>query len=88
MAFVSIWFYVLFAVAGFVLQSVLPSNIRIIIYPVSFLVGVMTGYSSNYYALSLNIGMISRAAIGGYWYCVAVETILLVSGFVIGSYLV
>jgi len=82
-----IWLYIVFAISGFFFQSLLRGGFRLIIYPVSFILGLISAYQSNYYTLCLNIGMIVRATVGGYWYCVVLEGACLAIGLLIGLYL-
>ncbi len=84
MVLYGIWLYLIFALLGLFFQNFLHSGIRIVIYPLSFILGLVIGYNLNYYVLSFNLGMISRAVIGGYWHCVVVESLCLLSGIVIG----
>jgi hypothetical protein len=82
----SISLYVIFAAGGFFAQSILPSSKRFIVYPASFILGLVTGWQSNYFTLSLGAGMIGRAVAGGYWHCVVLEAVCLVTGILIGVY--
>lgn len=82
----SISLYVIFAAGGFFAQSIIPSGKRFIVYPASFIIGIVTGLQSNYFALSLAVGMIGRAVAGGYWHCVVLEAVCLVSGILVGVY--
>jgi len=78
--------YITLGGLGLIFQAILRGEIRIIIYPLSFILGLITGIHFNYYTLSFNVGMISRAAISGYWICALVETAALVAGFLVGFY--
>ena len=83
--FEDIIFYFMVFGAGFIFQSVLPGQIRmVLIYPLSLLLGILTIKLPNYFLLAFNVGMISRAAVGGYWMCVVLEAALLAGGLVIG----
>ncbi len=73
-------------VLGFAFQSILPGNIRMLIYPLSFMLGLITGMFSFYYLLAFNLGMISKAAVGRYWHCVFLEVMLLSLGLMIGIF--
>lgn len=78
--------YVIFAAGGFFIQSILPSDRRVIIYPAAFALGVVTGWQSNYYTLSVGVGMTSRAVAGGHWHCAVLESVLLIAGVLVGAY--
>jgi hypothetical protein len=78
--------YIIFVAGGFFIQSILPSGKRFIIYPASFALGVVAGWQSNYYTLSLGIGMISRAVVGGHWNCIVLEAASLAAGILVGAY--
>jgi len=82
----AIWIYGLFALCGFMLQTFLHGGIRIVIYPLSVLLGIFSGWTNSYYLIAFNLGMISRAALGQYWSCVAVEALCMISGFLIGFF--
>jgi hypothetical protein len=79
-----VWVVLLLAVIGFVFQSVLPSPYRFVIYPISLLLGIFTALEFNYYTIAFNLGMMGRAASGGYWHCVAMEAVAAVFGFIVG----
>jgi hypothetical protein len=81
-------------IAGLVFQSLLHGGRRIIVYPLSFFLGVAGGMAfgtafdvAAYYALSFGSGMAGRAALGGYWNCVAMEAGCLLGGLIVGVYL-
>jgi len=87
----SILLYVALALAGFIFQSLLRGGVRAVIYPLSFALGTMAGYYFGQYALyalSFNAGMISRAAVGGYWHCVLLEAVCLALGALGGFYFI
>lgn len=92
MEVVYILLYAILALAGFFLQNALHSGLRFVIYPLSFVLGILAGYYFSYpfgyCALSFNIGMIGRAVVGGYWLCVAVECMCLFVGVFVGIYLI
>jgi len=74
-------FLVIFA-AGFGFQAVLPGSIRmVLIYPLAFVLGLLTHTLNNFLFLTFALGMTTRAVVGGYWMCVALELICLVAGF-------
>lgn len=85
MVFEIILIYVVVFALGFVFQALLPGNIRmLLIYPLSFVLGILTIKLADYNPLAFNLGMISRAAVGSYWMCVLLEAALLVAGLVVG----
>jgi hypothetical protein len=81
-------FYLLALATGLLFQTMLPGYIRmILIYPLSFILGLTTMLFTNYLALAFGIGMISSALLRGYWVCGVLEIILLVVGVFV-SYLI
>lgn len=79
-----ILFYVASAAGGFIFQTILPGYIRmIVIYPLAFVLGLTTMVFSNFLILAFAIGMILRAVAGGYWFCVTLETIMLIAGIAV-----
>ena len=82
----AVWLYGFCFFAGLVFQSVLPSNVRILIYPLSAVLGFLSVRLPLYALLAFNIGMIGRAAVGKYWHCVALEAAAMLLGIVIGSF--
>ncbi len=89
MELATIWLYGLLALVGLFFQLLLHGGLRMIIYPLSLVLGAVAGYASpfRYHAISFNLGMIITAAIGGYWRCVIVESACLIAGFLVGIYL-
>lgn len=81
----TIWLYGGCFFAGLILQSLLPRNIRILVYPLSFVLGFIGANSQLYYLLAFNAGMISWPVIGKYWHCVAIETAALLLGIAAAS---
>ena len=81
-----VWLYGLCALTGFIFQSVLPSNVRIIVYPLSFVLGILAVRLPLYALLAFNVGMISWAAVGKYWHCVAIEAAALLLGIAVASF--
>ena len=79
-------FAVLVAAVGFIFQSILQSPYRIVIYPVSLVIGILLAVDFNYYLVSFNIGMIGRAASGGYWHCAVMEAAALAIGFLAAAW--
>jgi uncharacterized membrane protein YdfJ with MMPL/SSD domain len=87
----TILLYASLALVGFIFQSLLHGSVRLLVYPLSFVLGVVVGSNFSSYAvhaLSFNVGMVSRAAVGGYWHCVLIEAACLVLGIVAGFYLI
>jgi hypothetical protein len=78
------WFYGICLLAGFVFQSVLPSSVRIMVYPLSAVLGFLSVRLPLYALLAFNVGMIGRAAVGKYWHCVALEAAALIFGIAVG----
>jgi len=81
----TVWLYGLCFFGGLVFQSVLPRNIRLAIYPMSFVLGFLGVRMQMYHLFAFNIGMISWAAIGKYWHCVAIEATALLLGVAVAS---
>jgi hypothetical protein len=79
-----VWLYGLCALAGFIFQSVLPRNVRILIYPLSAVLGFLSARLPLYALLAFNVGMIGRAAVGKYWHCVAIEAAAMIFGIAVG----
>jgi hypothetical protein len=83
------------AIAGLLFQSLLHGNLRLMIYPLNALLGVAAGYLAGMdqgldFALSVVafcLGMAGRAAMGGYWNCVAMELGCMAFGVLVGIYL-
>lgn len=85
-AITMVWYIFFTAAAGFLFQSLLPSPYRIIIYPISLVIGILLAIDLNYYLISFNMGMIGRAAAGRYWHCVVMEAGALLFGFLAGTW--
>jgi len=81
-----VWLYGLYALAGLLFQSVLPSNVRILVYPLSAVLGFLSVRLPLYAPIAFNVGMIGRAAVGKYWHCVALETAALLLGIAVASF--
>jgi len=81
----AVWLYGLCIMAGFIFQSVLPSNIRILVYPLSAVLGFLSVRLPLYALLAFNVGMIGRAVVGRYWHCVAIEAAAMLLGIAVGS---
>jgi len=80
--------YLLVFGVGFAFQAVLPGNLRmVLIYPLAFVLGFLTNTLSNFLLLTFALGMTSRAAVGGYWMCVALELTCLVIGFSVSFFI-
>ncbi len=87
----TILLYASLVLVGFIFQSLLHGGVRLLVYPLSFVLGVVVGSNFGSYAvhaLSFNVGMVSRAAMGGYWHCVLIEGACLVFGIAVGFYLI
>jgi hypothetical protein len=82
----TVWLYGFCFFAGLIFQSVLPRNIRLAVYPMSFVLGFVGARTQLYYFLAFNAGMISWAAVGRYWHCVAIETAALLLGIAVASF--
>jgi len=82
----TVWLYGLCFFAGLIFQSILPRNIRLAVYPMSFVLGFIGARTQLYYLLAFNVGMISWAAVGNYWHCVAIEAAALLLGIVVASF--
>ena len=82
----AVWLYGICVLAGFIFQSVLPSNIRILVYPLSAVLGFLSVRLPLYVLLAFNVGMIGRAVIGRYWHCVALEAAAMFLGIAVGSF--
>ncbi|MCX6820392.1 MAG: hypothetical protein NT016_00330 [Candidatus Aenigmarchaeota archaeon] len=82
----TVWLYGLCFFAGLIFQSVLPRNIRLAVYPMSFILGFLGVRTQMYYLLAFNLGMISWAAVGRYWHCVAIEAVALLLGIALVSF--
>ncbi|MFH1623036.1 MAG: hypothetical protein ABIA12_00750 [Candidatus Aenigmatarchaeota archaeon] len=82
----TVWLYGLCFFAGLILQSVLPGNVRLAVYPLSSVLGFLGARIPAYYLIAFNIGMIGRAAIGRYWHCVLIEAAALLLGVAIASF--
>lgn len=83
---VVVWLYGGLALAGLLFQSVLPRNIRLVVYPMSFVLGFVGARAQLYYLLAFNAGMISWAAVGKYWHCIAIEAAALLLGIAAASF--
>jgi hypothetical protein len=83
----AVWLYGLCLLAGFIFQSVLPSNVRILIYPLSAILGFLSVRLPLYALLAFNVGMIGRAAVGKYWHCVVLEVAALLLGIAVASFI-
>ena len=83
----TVWLYGGCFFAGLIFQSVLPRNIRLAVYPMSFVLGLLGSRIPMYYLLAFNVGMISWAAVGKYWHCVAIEAAALLLGIVVASFI-
>jgi hypothetical protein len=81
----TVWLYGLYILAGFIFQSVLPSNVRILIYPLSAILGFLSVRLPLYALLAFNVGMIGRAVVGRYWHCVALEAAAMLLGITVAS---
>jgi hypothetical protein len=82
----TVWLYGLCILAGFIFQSVLPRNIRLVVYPMSFALGFLGLRIPMYYLLAFNVGMIGRAVVGRYWHCVAIEAAAMMLGIAVASF--
>jgi len=82
----AVWLYGLCVLAGFIFQSVLPSNIRILVYPLSAVLGFLSVRLPLYALLAFNAGMIGRAVVGKYWHCVLIEAVALLLGIAVASF--
>jgi len=72
--------FIIFA-AGFGFQAVLPGSLRmVLIYPLAFVLGLLTYGMNNFLFLAFSLGMTTRALVGGYWTCVALELTCLIAG--------
>lgn len=75
-----IWYPIIF-LAGFLFQFFLPGVIRmILIYPFVLVLAFVSLHFSNFLFITFAFGMTSRAVIGGYWACVALETFMIIVG--------
>jgi len=81
---VVVWLYGGLALAGLLFQSVLPSNVRILVYPLSAVLGFLSVRLPLYALLAFNVGMIGRAVVGRYWHCVAIEAAAMLLGIAVG----
>jgi hypothetical protein len=81
-----VWLYGLCVLAGFIFQSVLPSNVRILVYPLSAVLGFLSVRLPLYALLAFNIGMVGRAVVGRYWHCVAIEAAALLLGIAVAFF--
>ncbi|NIM47039.1 MAG: hypothetical protein GTN40_02670 [Candidatus Aenigmarchaeota archaeon] len=60
----------------------LPNKIRIFsIYPIVLILGILANF--NILFLIFALGMSSRALMGGFWFCLILELILLFLGFLL-----
>lgn len=82
----AVWLYGGCFFAGLIFQSVLPRNMRLAVYPLSFVLGFAGTSAQAYYLLAFNAGMISWAAVGRYWHCVAIEAAALLLGVAVASF--
>ena len=82
----TVWLYGLCALAGLLFQSVLPSSVRIMVYPLSFVLGLLAVRLPLHALLAFNVGMIGRAVVGRYWHCVALEAAALIFGIAVGYF--
>lgn len=82
----AVWLYGLCILAGVIFQSVLPSNVRILVYPLSAVLGFLSVRLPLYALLAFNVGMIGRAVVGRYWHCVALEAAAMMLGVAVASF--
>lgn len=85
MPLATVWLYGLCFFAGLIFQSVIPRNIRLAVYPMSFVLGFFGARTQVYYLFAFNVGMISWAAVGKYWQCVVIEVAALFLGIAVAS---
>ncbi len=81
-----LWLYILYGICGMFFQILLNRKSSLI-YPLSIIMGLVSGALQNYYILSFNIGMISKEVLGKYWSTVVIQSICMFNGFLIGFYL-
>lgn len=80
-------FFLIFGL-GFIFQAVLPRPIRMFsIYPLAFVLGLLTHTYNNFLFFTFAFGMTTRAIVGGYWMCIALELSCLITGFLIGYFI-
>ncbi len=74
--------FILIFIFGLIFQSMLPNKIRIFsIYPIVLILGILANF--NILFLIFALGMSSRALMGGFWFCLILELILLFLGFLL-----
>ena len=82
----TVWFYGFCFFAGLIFQSILPRNARLVVYPMSFVLGFLGMKAQMYHLLAFNVGMIGRAVVGKYWHCVALEAAAMLLGIAAASF--